>query len=112
MYELVLRSLVCNATEDWSGDDEIYLLLSGSSVWGPISMNDNDVVEFSGIPEARFRRKVRVDLYNQDAGYYDDDDHLGRLYARSSQAGKGEQEHRFTGDGAYYTLTYEVVEII
>ena len=44
-----------------------------------------------------------------DAGYFDDDDDLGTTYAYKSMAGKGVQEHHFTGDGAHYILTFEVI---
>ena len=57
----------------------------------------------------RSKEKARIDLYDADAGWLDDDDHLGRTYARKSQPGKGAIEHRFTGDGADYLLTYEVL---
>ena len=109
MLDLRLISLVCHGTEDWTGADETYLLAAGRRVWGPNSMNDNDVADLTGIPHQQFRSKIRIDLYDKDAGFVDDDDHLGRTYARASQAGKGEQEHDFTGDGAHYTLTYEVL---
>ncbi|MBE9591881.1 MAG: hypothetical protein IMF19_00225, partial [Proteobacteria bacterium] len=80
MAELELISLVCKATEDWTGADETYLLLNGRRVWGPNSMNDNDVEDLSRMPKASFHSKVRVDLYDQDSGWFDDDDHLGRMY--------------------------------
>lgn len=110
MAQLRLISLVCHGTEDWTGADETYLLIAGRRVWGPESMNDSDVEDLTRVSPIRFRRKARIDLYDQDAGWVDDDDHLGRTYAYATDAGKGEQEHDFKGDGAHYTLTYEVIE--
>jgi hypothetical protein len=73
-------------------------------------MNDGDVADLSGLNPILFTRKCRIDLYDQDAGWIDDDDHLGTTYARANMAGKGEQEFDFTGDGAHYTLIYEVLQ--
>jgi hypothetical protein len=109
MPQLKLISIVCNDTEDVTGADETYLLIAGRRVWGPQSMNDNDTQSLDGVPVIRFRRSIRVDLYDQDAGWFDDDDHLGSTYVYSSQMGVGEKEHVFNGDGANYRFTYEVL---
>lgn len=109
MPQLRLISLHCRKTEDWSGPDEAYLLVKGRRHWGPQSMNDGDAADLSATRPVGFQAKARIDLYDEDAGWPDDDDHLGRTYAREAQAGKGDVEHRFTGDGADYLLTYEVL---
>ena len=109
MAKLQLISLVCHGTEDYTGADEPYLLVKGRRIWGPESMNDNDVEDLSRVSPISFSSKARIDLYDQDAGWLDDDDHLGTTYARASFAGRGEYEHHFRGDGAHYTLTYQVL---
>ena len=48
-------------------------------------------------------------LHDRDTGVFDKDDHLGTVTASKAQAGKGEQQGKFTRDGANYTLYYEVV---
>ncbi len=109
MPQLKLFSLVCHGTEDWTGADEAYLLLNGQRIWGPESMNDNDVENLGNLPTYPFQNSVRIELYDQDTGGWDNDDHLGTTYARAIEAGIGEQERQFTGDGAHYTLTYSVM---
>jgi len=100
MADLKLKYLNCKKTEDLTGPDEIYILVNGERVWGPQSVNDgeqpsiNVVRGFSG-------RRVKVELYDQDAGGADDDDHLGTVYASSKP---GDFEMKFTGDGANYSL--------
>ena len=108
MVHLRLISLLCKTTEDW-GADEPYLLVSGIRVWGPDKMDNGISRDLRGVPLQRFSNKVRISLYDQDSGFLDDDDFLGTTVVFKSYAGKGEQEHTFTGDGARYVLTYEVL---
>lgn len=113
MANLRLISLVCNATEDNTGADETYLHVEGKRVWGPTSMNDTESKDLKEVPLIPFRYRVRIDLYDQDAGgWFDKDDHLGTTYVSADQADAGEKEHTFTGDGANYRLTYEVYEVL
>jgi hypothetical protein len=70
-------------------------------------MNDGDLRDLSNIDPQSFRRAIRVELYDQDAGWFDDDDFLGRLEVKADQE-RGEHTHTFTGDGARYDFTYEV----
>jgi hypothetical protein len=108
MPQARLISLVCKTTEDDTGPDEIYLLANGLKVWGQV-MNDNDVADLTAVDAIDFKQRVRFDLYDEDVGGPDDDDHLGTFYARSGQAGRGELEYKFREDDADYTLTYEVL---
>jgi hypothetical protein len=105
---LRLIALRCHRTEDWLGPDETYLRINGTTVWGPVSMNNGQSASLLHLPANRFHRRVRLDLYDQDLGGFDRDDHLGTAYAWATHAGSGEQEVHFTADGAYYTLTFEV----
>ncbi|MGZ9123850.1 MAG: S8 family peptidase [Candidatus Binatia bacterium] len=106
---LRLVQLICDQTEDWAGGDETYLQVNGQRVWGPMSMNNGQTADLRILTPIPFRQRARVDLYDQDAGWADRDDHLGATYAWSTELGRGEREHRFTGDGAQYTLVYEVL---
>ena len=112
MATLRLISLVCNATEDWSGADEIYLLVKGNKIWGPESMDtsppERKTKDLSEVQSIDFAERARLDLYDEDTGFLDDDDHLGTSYAFATEAGQGTKERAFTGDGASYLLTYEV----
>lgn len=105
---LRLVELQCHRTEDFFGGDETYLKVNGNSVWGPVSMRNGDAIDLTHLPHVRFRRRVRLDLYDQDIGGLDRDDHLGTAYAWASTASHGEQQLEFRGDGASYTLTVEV----
>jgi len=106
---LRLVQLTCDRTEDWAGGDETYLQVNGQRVWGPTSMNNGQSADLRILTPIAFSQRARVDLYDQDLGWPDRDDHLGATYARSTELGRGEREHRFTSDGARYTLVYEVM---
>lgn len=108
MSILKLKSLHCERTEDSSGPDEAYLVVNGSQVWGPQSINDREPRDVGR--EIEFTSSAEIKLYDADAGGpFDKDDHLGTVTAVSDLAGQGEQHGRFTKDGAGYTLYYEVI---
>lgn len=111
MPTLKLESLVCNTTEDYTGDDEIYISVKGKQVWGPTDMNTSPPGHKTKSidKEVKFTKKVRIDLWDEDTGWGDDDDHLGRTYAYAEDAGKGELEYVFRGCGSNYRLTYQVM---
>lgn len=103
---VTLHSITCLTTEDWLGADEPYLLVNGRRVWGDSSMND---VESSRVDvTVTSTGTAWVHLYDEDAGWFDDDDLLGVLLIGEDQIGAGVQQGRFTLDGADYTLYYEV----
>ncbi|WP_377482151.1 MAG: hypothetical protein P2A85_29130 (plasmid) [Microcoleus anatoxicus] len=54
-------------------------------------------------------RSAEIKLYDEDTGIFDKDAHLGTATVGSDLAGKGEQQGKFTDDGANYTLYCEVV---
>jgi hypothetical protein len=102
-------SLRCNITEDNLGPDEAYLTFQGQRLWGPDSINDTESVALTGLVRPiRFIRAIRVELYDQDAGWFDDDDFLGRLEVMADHE-RGEHTHTFNGDGANYDFTYAVL---
>ena len=59
--------------------------------------------------EIDFTTSVQIKLFDRDTGLWDDDDHLGTITVDHTLAGQGEQQGKFTKDGADYTLYYEVV---
>lgn len=110
-YKLQLIKLHCTETEDFIGDDTIYLHANGVKVWGPHDMNNQDTDPMTGVPEIPFTNEVKLDLYDQDGSLpADDDDHLGEYHVGKSLAGLGERTCSFKGDGANYTLTFKVIK--
>lgn len=108
LYPVTLRlvSLECVRQEDFTGTDEPYLRVDGNRVWGPVNLGAGQTVDLRGVSPFAIRPRVAIDLFDED--FPDDDDHLGRTFARHGQAGQGGQTHTFTGDGAKYHLKYEV----
>ncbi len=110
MATLTLLSLLCNETEDWTGADEPYLRVNGRQTWRG-SLNDGDSVDFgigqTGL-DVSFSQLATIQLYDDDFGWFDNDDFLGSVQATTDQIGLGEQTAYFTGDGASYELTYIV----
>jgi hypothetical protein len=105
MAKLKLNRIKCHSTEDWGGADEVRLKLNDVEVWRS-DMNDDDELNLGIVKH--FNYSARIDLYDEDTGWFDDDDHLGTNSVNVSDAGKGEKTLSFTGDGANYTLYYEV----
>lgn len=110
-YLLRLYTLTCSQTED-SGNDEAYITVNGTKVWGATSVNEpnsygvNRNVFFGNSAGGT----ALVRLYDED-GPFDDDDLLGSVGVTAAQAGTGPRFMFFTGDGASYALTYEVVAV-
>jgi hypothetical protein len=109
MAMLQLHSIFCKTTEDSTGADEPYLLVGNRKVWGSQSMNDNETEDLTMVPNLPFKSRIRLSLYDQDAGWFDDDDFLGSWVIWAGEAEQGMREARFNGDGADYTITYEVL---
>jgi hypothetical protein len=110
MPSLRLLSIHCQTTEDVTGPDEPYILVGFRQVWGSQGLNDRENEDLGNIPAVPFRTNARLSLYDQDVGgLVDDDDFLGTWIVRASEQGQGETEARFNGDGADYTITYEVI---
>jgi len=104
--------LTCDSTEDYMGSDEIYITVNGQKVWGPTKMNESspELKSKTINKEKSFSTRARIDLYDDDAGWGDDDpDHLGRTYAYAAQSADGEQYYTFTGCGARYRMAYLVL---
>lgn len=109
MPRLRLISLYCEETEDNAGADEAYLTVNGQQVGGVNSINDREARDLTYIEPIAFTTSAEIRLFDEDTGIFDDDDALGTLTAVSDQVGQGEQRGNYTGDGANYTLTWEVL---
>lgn len=111
MATLTLKNLYCIETEDWTGADEPYLRVNGSTKWKG-SLNDEEDVDLfnkSGNPlQISFNGQATISLHDDDFGWFDDDDFLGSWKVSSQEIGRGDQHAFFNRDGANYILTYEV----
>ncbi len=109
MPKLRLLALQCNQTEDLTGPDEAYLTVNQAVVWGPRSINNGQLADLQELNQIHFNGSLAIALFDQDTGIFDPDDLLGGILIGSAQAGQGFQQAVFSGDGASYTLSYEVV---
>ena len=108
---LYLVRLACSKTEDLLGADEAYLTVNGITRWGIVSVNDGDTVDLEATTEpVRFRTSVRLELWDNDTGIFDSDDHLGEIIVAPGEGYPFDQEQigKFSDDGASYDLTYVV----
>jgi hypothetical protein len=112
MATLTLKNLYCISTEDWTGADEPYLRVNGSTKWGPGSLNDEkdvDLLDKNGNPlQIIFNGQATISLHDKDFGWFDDDDFLGSSTVTDQDIGRGDLPASFTRDGANYILAYEV----
>jgi len=109
MPRLKLIDLKCNRTEDLVGADEPYFGVNGSFVWGPGSLNNGQSQNLLSVAPLFFFGTANVQLFDQDNPPSDPDDPLGVISVSSALNGAGPQDGFFTGDGANYALTYEVI---
>jgi hypothetical protein len=104
MPTLRLKNLLCQVTED-NGADEPYLVVNGQTIWGPTSINAGGTKSVNR--QFYFVNSAEIKLFEEDA--IDANDYLGMVTATSAMKGQGEKQGKFTGDGANYTLYYDVI---
>lgn len=109
MPKLRLLALQCYTTEDNLGADEPYLVVNQNVVWGPGNLNNGDLADLHTVPTVPFAGTLGISLYDQDTGVFDPDDLLGGILIGEGQAGQGFKQATFNGDGALYSLSYEVL---
>lgn len=106
-----LLTLDCAVTEDWTGADETLIKVFGARYqesYRPMNNGETwdlnlDVPFFTG-------SRIKVEVWDKDLGFWPDpDDLLGIHFINAAQTGQGQKQAVFNADGAYYTLTYEVV---
>jgi hypothetical protein len=103
MPYLKLISLECHDTEDDTGADEAYIRINGRRVWKG-NINDNQSKDLGSVERIEFTENSRIDLYDEDVGGFDPDDHLGTQYVWARQVDHGEQHLSFSGSRWNYTL--------
>jgi hypothetical protein len=106
---LQLQELTCKATQEWTGPDEVYLLINGIRVWGPQSMNDGDEQRLGTVRAIKFTKTAEIKLYDEDTAV-DPDDRLGTITVNASEAGGGVRSGKFERYDANYELLYKVTD--
>jgi hypothetical protein len=103
--------LYCGITEDFHGPDGAYIRADGRVYWpwnGVVYMNKGSYHDFASRYAREFTTDIKLDLWDQDRGIWDDDDHLGTVWIDANDAGQGMIERWFASDGAYYRLKFYV----
>jgi len=101
--KLQLKSFYCDTQEDFTGGDDVYFKINGKKYGtyrgyeGKTKNISSEMILFDG--------STKISMYEYDL---DGDDFLGSVTIYSEEAQKGEQSCSFTGDGANYTLYYQV----
>lgn len=97
--KIALGTLHCVETEDYIGDDDVYLRVEGEEVFDG-KMNDGDEQKVGGEP-IQFTGRVKVSLHEKDV---EGDDLLGEHLL---EPGRDEGILEFSKDGAKYRLSYK-----
>jgi len=111
---LTLKSLICHDTQDATGDDEAKLVVYvdgvRTRVWrkdmNDDDSNDRDKSELVLNVAFRFRHDIRIELWDEDTGFFDSDDHLGSVIMGPQAATN--VRVGFVESDASYTLLYDV----
>lgn len=108
MANLLLKTLHCHETEDYTGSDEIRLWVSAIRNHEYYrDMNTGQIWDIND--EVPFTVKAKIEVWDLDAGrWWDPHDRLGTHHAVDSMAGQGEKAAIFDAQGARYELRYEV----
>jgi hypothetical protein len=102
---LQLQSIVCHQTEDSAGEDEPYIKVGGAKVWEG-DLNDGESANLTQVPQISFQGNAILSLFDGDNPPLDPDDPLGSVEV--SFTGGTPVTKAFTGDGAFYEITYVV----
>jgi hypothetical protein len=104
MAELLIKTVKCIRKDDPGFDkDETVVQINGGTVSGPHKLGKGDAVTLNY--RRNFTGSLVVGLIEQDAGQ---DDNLGSVTIRESQAG-GDRTANFSfQQNADYTMTYRV----
>lgn len=106
-YHIKLEYIRCRETEDYFGNDEVYLTYERDGVPFPLigihDMNDGDVWYLNF--DADFNDSFKISVWDQDMGGADPDDLLGTYVLDGSS---GSTTLPFRGHGSNYTLKFSV----
>ncbi|MFQ5462503.1 MAG: carboxypeptidase regulatory-like domain-containing protein [Phycisphaerae bacterium] len=107
MATLTIKKIKCIEQEDWTGDDDIKIVVHAATrreVWR--GAMDTGQMRNLGNLEAEFTGSARIQLLEVD--WPDGDDNLGSVTVNESAAAAVDYEARFTRDDANYTVWYRV----
>jgi hypothetical protein len=105
-----LLSIKCKKTEDWMGEDEIYIEVNNTKT-KIFYMSRGEVINLANLPLVYNNQSGFIKVYDQDDGkdsMFDSDDHLGTWKVLCEEAEKGLRTAKFTLDDANYEIEYEV----
>ena len=106
-FTVVVESLLCHVTEDWTGPDEPYLLGNNVRFWGNGSLNNEQSVNIDRSFDGQGTASIK--LYDADLGAWPDyDDPLGTVIVTADQVNQGTLTGEFKGDDASYEIEYHV----
>ena len=103
MAILRINAIKCFTQEDFWGDDSTYIVVNGSTVWGPQDMDDDQTRTVN--VEVSFLRSVDITVMEVDD---DPHDNLGTNTLRATQ--EGEHHLKYTDDGADYSVWVTIVD--
>ncbi len=107
--KLHVGRLTCQTTEDWTGADECRLEVKIDNLpflpLPVVSLNNGEFHDFD--VDFVFLSRAEARLFDEDSGILDSDDLLG-----SATLKPGKSPAKFTGDGADYTLTYDITSVL
>jgi len=125
-FRFVPVELICYTTEDFHGADGAYIRADARVYWphnGVVYMNAGSIHQFAASYALGFHTDIKLDLYDQDRGIWDDDDHLGTIWISSADADSApgpndnpdtpqrEIMKLFLSDDVFYALFYFVERI-
>jgi PKD repeat protein len=110
-YYVTLKSIQCGRTEDAFTDETFVIVATGYEKdfkqWGPYDMSSGDTKDIGISTRFDPNGGANIQVWDADRGdWIDRHDNLGAKIL-SDLVGVGEAV--FTGDGAWYRVTYEVV---
>lgn len=116
MATLKLHRITCKKTDDPDEidaiydiglEDEPYLLVNGKEVWTG-RMSPGEVIELSEIEPLPFRDSVKIELMERETGHGRNDDILGEITIRESDANLQKIVKELQSGKAEYILEYYV----
>ncbi len=106
MARLHLLSLYVDAQEDWIGPDEAYLRVGDEVIWGPIEVRAGNSYGVNWV--RNFEHDITIQLWEQDSGVWDDDDHIDSKTFYSWENAPVGSQRDFWGDGAHYVMAFTI----
>ena len=107
MATLTIKKIKCFEQEDWTGDDDIKIVVHAATrceIWR--GAMDTGQLRNLGSLTAEFSGSARIQLVEVD--WPDGDDDLGSVTVNESASAAVDYEGRFTQDDASYTVWYRV----